>query len=312
MREFVIKDNEANQRFDKYLKKLLPNAGSGFLYRMLRKKNITLNKSKAEGKELLQKGDVVQIFFAEETFLKFSSGEGLPKLPKANPEILYEDADVIMINKPAGMLSQKAESSDFSANEVILSYLIAKGEVTEESYKTFHPSVCNRLDRNTSGILIGGKSLKGLQEMGEALRDRKMEKYYHCLVKGTGLQDGRVTFYLKKHEGNNTVEISETPLEDGEQVVTGIQVLQEFSDVSFLKIHLITGKTHQIRSVLSYLGHPILGDPKYGDAKVNAYYKGTYGLKHQLLHAREVVFPDGKKVEAPYPVVFEKILKELK
>ena len=164
MKEIVIRENEAGQRLDKLLGKYLSQAPKSFLYKMLRKKNITLNGKKAEGKEQTCAGDVVRIFLSDETYAKFSSGthQGfqIEKIPSLDPaQIIYEDHHILILNKPAGILSQKANPEDVSVNEQILSYLLEKGELTEEELKTFRPSVCNRLDRNTSGLLIAGKTL---------------------------------------------------------------------------------------------------------------------------------------------------------
>ena len=178
MKQFTISPNESGQRFDKYLKKLLSNASGSFVYKMLRKKNITLNDRKADGTEKLNAGDLVKLFLSDETFEKFSgkdeTNSGYMKLKSIDSgrlQVVYEDDDVIIINKPSGMLSQKAVPEDISANEYILSYLIRKGALSEEQFKTFKPSICNRLDRNTSGLLIAGKTLKGLQTMAEAPTD---------------------------------------------------------------------------------------------------------------------------------------------
>ena len=189
MREFLIQKNEAGQRFDKYLKKLLCSAPDSFIYKMLRKKNIVLNDKKAGGSEKLQLYDTVKLYLAEETFLKFSASEEAACLPEIDLGelpfgVLYEDEEILVINKPAGMLSQKAKQEDISANEYILSYLLLTGSIRETEFATFRPSVCNRLDRNTSGILIAGKTLKGLQEMSENLKNRSLKKYYYALVKG--------------------------------------------------------------------------------------------------------------------------------
>ena len=158
MREFIIGPNEAGQRLDKYLKKILPNASSGFLYKMLRKKNITCNKAKMTGREQVKKGDKIQVFFSEETWQKFMQDpevlkveyELLKGLPMKGIQVVYEDEDILVANKPYNMLSQKAKENDFSANEYLLGYLIRSGSLEREDFTSFRPSVCNRLDRNTS------------------------------------------------------------------------------------------------------------------------------------------------------------------
>lgn len=177
MKQMEIGENEAGQRIDKYLKKLLPYAESSFIYKMLRKKNIVWNGKKAEGSVHLAVGDIVTLYLSDETLKKFSADKTFWILPenkrKSFPDlqVLYEDADILIVNKPAGILSQKAVSSDVSANEWIIQYLLDTGAVTQQTLKTFHPSVCNRLDRNTSGILIAGKTLHGLQKMSAQLKE---------------------------------------------------------------------------------------------------------------------------------------------
>ena len=214
MKQFTISPNESGQRFDKYLKKLLSNASGSFVYKMLRKKNITLNDRKADGTEKLNAGDLVKLFLSDETFEKFSgkdeTNSGYMKLKSIDSgrlQVVYEDDDVIIINKPSGMLSQKAVPEDISANEYILSYLIRKGALSEEQFKTFKPSICNRLDRNTSGLLIAGKTLKGLQTMAEALKKRTVQKYYRCIVKGELREKTHLKGYLSKDEQNNKVKV---------------------------------------------------------------------------------------------------------
>lgn len=206
MQELHIGENDAGQRFDKYLKKLLAEAPGSFVYKMLRKKNITLNGKKADGTEKLSCGDEVKLFLSDETYEKFRA-KSKTVMPEAfsgsektlrQLKVLYEDADILIINKPSGMLSQKARPEDVSANEYILSYLLREGALTEEEMRTFRPSVCNRLDRNTSGILIAGKTLKGLQEMSKALKERTIQKLSpHCVANPVLLCSTHVVKVLK-------------------------------------------------------------------------------------------------------------------
>lgn len=321
MREFQINSNEAGQRFDKYLKKLLVNAPGSFIYKMLRKKNITLNGRKADGTEKLTEGDAVKLFFSEETYEKFAGSEkteafyenlkGLKVLP-----VVYEDADVLIVNKPSGMLSQKAESTDVSANEHILSYLIEKGELTEEMMRTFKPSVCNRLDRNTSGLLIAGKTLKGLQDMSHALKERTVQKYYRCIVKGEVCEKSYIKGWLLKDERTNKVTIypskpQNTATDKLLPIETEYVPIQVKNGYSELEVHLITGRSHQIRAHLASIGHPIVGDVKYGDKKVNELFRKELQITSQMLHAYRMVFEDGRKVTAPCGPEFERVLKNL-
>ena len=171
----------------------MPNAATSFLYKMMRKKNITLNGKKTEGNEILQSGDVVRLFFSDETFDKFAGStiqtddefSRLSELPLKGIRIIYEDDDILIADKPFNMLSQKATPTDISANEYLLGYLIRTGKLTREAFATFRPSVCNRLDRNTTGLILMGVSLKGSQELSAMLRERTIGKYYLAVVSGT-------------------------------------------------------------------------------------------------------------------------------
>ena len=210
MRDLTIGKNEAGQRMDKYLKKYFPEAGSGFLYKMLRKKNILLNEKKADGKEMLKQGDCIRLYLAEETIEKFRGAQKTPavsqkKTPGVKLDVIYEDEHVAMVNKPAGMLSQKAKPSDQSLVEYFQRYLLDTGAISEQELETFHPAPCNRLDRNTSGLVLCGKSLAGLQALSEALKLRTMKKYYLALVLGKVDQPGHQKAWLCKDTKTNQV-----------------------------------------------------------------------------------------------------------
>ena len=317
MKEFIIQKNEENQRFDKYLKKLLPNASTSFLYKMMRKKNIVINKKKVEGNEKLKAGDVVSIFLSDETFEKFHINleelkkeyDALNALSLKGLKIVYEDDEMIVADKPYNMLSQKASDKDLSANEYLLAYMINKGELTFEEYQTFRPSVVNRLDRNTTGLLLFGKTLKALQQLGEGIRERSIEKYYRAVVAGELKEELELKGYLLKDERTNKVSFYKEQVEGSDYIETGVKPIQSKNGLTFVEIHLVTGKTHQIRLHLSTIGHPILGDMKYGDAKINKKYYESHKVNHQLLHAYRLEFPDGKIVTAEPAGIFEKLLK---
>lgn len=318
MQKFQIGENEQGQRFDKYLKKLLSEASSGFIYKMLRKKNITLNGKKADGSEKLSFGDEVTLFLSEETFSKFSASVPKKKeYPQIPLDILYEDEEILVINKPAGMLSQKAEPEDISANEYILGYLLEQGKITYEELKTFRPSICNRLDRNTSGLLIAGKSLKGLQNMARQLNDRSIEKYYLCLVKGRIPKARTIEGWLSKDEEKNQVKIFNSDQENrGKYIKTAYRPVKSFfvedqGAFTLLEVHLITGRSHQIRAHLASIGHPIVGDRKYGDPKVNEWFLKKYQISFQLLHAFRMRFPEGRELKAPLGREFQNVIDDL-
>ena len=315
MQEIIVTTNEAGQRFDKLLTKYLNQAPKSFIYKMLRKKNIVLNGKKADGSEKLQVGDTVKLFLADETIEKFSKVE--IQRTDANLNIVYEDEHVLMINKPVGMLSQKAEAKDDSLVEHIISYMLQTRQLTEEELRKFKPSICNRLDRNTSGLVVAGKSLAGLQQMGELFKERSLRKFYRCLVAGEVQGSQYIKGYLTKDEIANKVSILGKETKDSLPIETEYRPIQSNGKVTLLEVHLITGRTHQIRAHLASIGCPIIGDYKYGNRKINDSYKDKYGLESQLLHAYRVELPtltgvlqtiSEKAFVAPIPKLFDEIL----
>ena len=293
MKLITIHKQEEGQRLVKLLGAYLKEAPNSFFYKMLRKKNITLNGKKADGTEKLKCGDEIRLFLSDETYEKFA-GKVQPKekFPTAKLNIVYEDSNVIFINKPAGMLSQKSVPSDVSLNEYLLGYLEKSGQWKQEESKAFRPSVCNRLDRNTSGLVICGKSMAGLQQMAALLKDRSLHKYYLCLVKGVMTESQHLEGYLLKDENSNQVKIFQKETEGAAHIITEYEPLYTEGETTLLKVILVTGKSHQIRAHLSSIGHPIIGDPKYGDRKVNAFFRETHGIKNQMLHAWKLTFPE--------------------
>ena len=313
MREIVIEKNEAGQRLDKFLAKYMNEASKSFFYKMMRKKNITLNGKKCEGNEKLAEGDVVKLFLAEDTIEKFSSVQ-VQEVKKVDLDILYEDDEIILVNKPAGMLSQKAKETDESLVEYLIDYLLGSGKLTESGLRAFRPSVCNRLDRNTSGIVAAGKSLAGLQMLSGVFKDRSIHKYYKCLVSGEIRDVKTVDGWLLKDPRTNQVKILSRADPEGEakRIVTRYEPLAVTERLTLLKVTLLTGRSHQIRAHLSSMGHPILGDGKYGGGGTLELER-KYRLKGQLLHSYRLEFPaltgrfahlSGKAFEAPLPEAF--------
>lgn len=325
MKEIIITPFEAGQRLDRVLQKYLSQASTGFLYKMLRKKNITLNGKKADGKEKLTEGDTVRIYFSQETLEKFTSRPQTSQWPRTKLDIVYEDEQILLVNKPAGMLTQKAGPSDVSLNEYAIGYCLDSGALSEHSLTTFRPSVCNRLDRNTSGIVAIGKTTSALQELSEMFRDRTIHKYYQTLVVGRVENEKTIDAFLVKDERNNQVRIIDQNEgePDAQPIRTRYVPLAHRTDgdhqheLTLLEIELITGRSHQIRAHLASIGHPVVGDPKYGSRRRNDYFTREYALRWQLLHAGRIVFPrtDGvlgylsdQEYKAKRPVYFEKIL----
>lgn len=357
MKQIYVQQNEAGQRLDKLLSKVLNKAPKSFIYKMLRKKNITLNGKKADGSEKLSLQDEIKLFLSDETIAQFSEVEETT-IVDAKLDIIYEDQHILIINKPLGVLSQKAEKDDISMVEYVISYLVTSNQITKEQLASFKPSICNRLDRNTGGILIAGKSLLGLQEMARLFKDRSLNKYYLCIVKGKVEEKKRIEGYLSKDEDKNQVKIYSKQVENTEYICTEYEPIaysknalkdkvtlheellqrnrakkegaansvdqSELEDIygsfTLLQVKLITGRSHQIRAHLASIGHPIIGDFKYGNQRTNHYFKKNYNLKNQLLHSHRMVFPkitgelsylSNKEFVAKIPKQFEQIKKEL-
>lgn len=289
MKEIRITQNNEDQKLIRYLGRILKNAPDGFLYKMLRKKNITLNGKKAGGDEILKKGDTVRIYFADETFRKFSGEEketSYPPLPA--DRIVYEDENILIFNKPAGMLSQRSAGKELSACEYLIGYLQDKEE-TEISYR---PSFVNRLDRNTTGLILGAKNLKAARELSEMIRNGSVKKEYLCLVRGQVSSGDDRTAFLTKDEKTNTVTVREEGNEEDriETAYTPVKFCAKLN-ATVLLVDLKTGRTHQIRAHLASLNMPVAGDAKYGDQVYNEELFRKYGIRHQLLHSCRITFP---------------------
>lgn len=331
MRELAVGVNEAGQRLDKLLKKYMREANTGFIYKMLRKKNIVLNDKKATGGELLKQGDAVKLYLSEETLNKMT-GEDSKAYVKVVPgyaqceagdidkkrelscgfsgglfkslesefrrSIVYEDEHLLLLNKPSGWLSQGDGTKAPSVNELCLDYLMSEAKLDREQLKSFKPGIVNRLDRNTSGLILFGKSLPALQELAGELRDRSLKKYYLAVVAGEVRGSAKIHGYLKRIEKERRVKIRNEKFADSSEIHTEYETVASFrgrnesESFTVLRVHLITGKTHQIRAHLASIGHPILGDGKYADKEINSYWKKSKGVSSQLLHAHELIFPD--------------------
>ncbi len=296
MEQITVKPGDSGQRLDKYLGKYLKEAPRSFLYKMMRKKNITLNGKKAQGNEILKEKDEIKLFLAAETIEKFRGAKEREEA-QGSLDIPYEDDQVLFVNKPAGMLSQKAAREDISLVEYIAGYLSRKEG--EERGDTFRPGICNRLDRNTSGLVAAGKTVRGLQALSECFRERTMEKYYLALVRGRLEKPAHIRGFLKKDEKKNQVTVSAEEIPGSLPIETRYEPLEISREGdTLLRVELITGRSHQIRSHLASIGHPIIGDRKYGEKKSNERYERKYGVKSQLLHAWRLKFPQEKGVLA--------------
>ena len=337
MTEIRISSREAGQRIDKYLKKYFPLAPGSFIYKMLRKKNITLNGKKAAGSEIIENGDVIKLFLSDETISSFrrkgemvpdkessagagsvSYGSGLVPSGSGSMTVLYEDGDIALFVKPAGMLSQPGNGHELSAADLIPEILLSSGCLHEDDLRAFHPAPLNRLDRNTSGILLCGLSMKGAQTISRLIRSGEMKKEYLAIVQGNGLKDGTYSAYAVKDPKHNRMLLSSQPSKNAVDMVTGFHVLGTSDHFSLVKATLITGRTHQIRAQLSWLGFPVAGDRKYGTGSAGSESFPKPG--RQMLHAFRVTFPDntdpcpeisGKTFTADVPEDFRKMAAAL-
>ncbi len=330
MKKLVISGGEAGGRLDRYLKARFPGAPQGFLYKMLRKKNITLNGRKADPSAILSAGDEICLYLSDETAEKFHITETAADSPKAVEErqapplsgfctIVYEDGQILLADKKPGVLSQQARAGEYTLNEALLDYV---RRCKAASYEGFSPSVMNRLDRNTSGLVTFAKTPACARALSALFRTREAGKYYLAAVHGTVPGPASFSAWLIKDEANNTVRISNVPVSGGDRIETSFEPLASCDGRTLLKVRLLTGKTHQIRAHLSFLGYPVIGDPKYGDRAADRRLLSLYKIRSQLLHSYELCFPEqcaeplshlsGKVFRTAVPPVFQKLFPVIK
>ncbi len=321
MKKIQITENDANQRIDKYIKKLLVNAPTNFIYKMFRKKDIKVNGKKVNEKYILKNNDVVEMFLYEDKFKEFTATKDIYNVKKTF-KVLYEDNHVLIVYKPAGLLvhEDKNESVNTLTNQV-LSYLANKNELDLSRENTFMPGPVHRLDRNTSGIVIFGKTLAALQVLNEMIKQRHcIEKSYLTICKGKVNQKRNLKGYIVKLDDQAQVKLVSKDYPGALTMETIVKPVKYNNDYSKVEVTLITGRMHQIRVHLSSIDHPIIGDRKYGDFELNKFVKKEFGLNHQLLHAYKIRFVKSfgilaylqdKEIICPVPKLFEKIENRL-
>ncbi|KGN02227.1 RluA family pseudouridine synthase [Clostridium novyi A str. 4570] len=316
-----IGPNEAGQRLDKFCRKWLEDVPLGAIFKALRKGDIRVNGKKAKQNYFLEEEDVVETKYIE------SYKKNKKNVPKKFQEvnfssikIAYEDENMLIIEKwPGVLVHSDKKDGDPTLTDYVLSYLFNKGEYIPENEVTFTPAPCNRLDRNTSGMVIFGKNFKSLKLLNEMIRERKISKYYNALVKGK-IKEGRYEAYISKDQINNISEIHLNKKPNSKKIAMEVKVIDTVGTFSFLELDLITGRSHQLRAHLSFLGNPIIGDDKYGDRKLNSFFNNKYGLSFQFLYAYKLIFKDcpeelaymeNKIITQALPPIFKKVKKDV-
>ena len=291
MRILTIKKNDAGQRLDKFLSKAVKGLPTSMMYKLIRTKKIKVNRKRTDQKYILCEGDEIQLFIKEEFFdsPEKDTGALFSITPKLN--ILYEDENIMLLNKRPGVLVHEDDSA--SENTLIMhikAYLAQNGEYDPNEEQSFAPALCNRIDRNTGGIVIAAKNAEALRVMNEKIKYDRLTKSYLCLVHGVpNPKRAELCAYLRKNSKDNTVEVRDKEFAGSKRIITIYKVLKTYgTEKSLLEIDLVTGRTHQIRAHMAHIGHSLIGDGKYG---VNRNERAK-GYKYQALYAYKLYFKE--------------------
>ena len=288
MREFTIGKNDAGQRLDRFVSKNLPLLPPALLQKYIRLKRIKVNGRGSKRDARLNTGDVLQLYINDEFFDKPNEKNLFLTVFKPNLNIVYEDENLLLVDKRPGLVvhADETEKVNTLINH-IQAYLYQKKEWNPKWENAFAPALCNRIDRNTGGIVIAAKNAEALRILNDKIRDREIAKYYLCIALGrVEPPKGRIECFLRKDEKSNTVRVYHRPVPDGRSAITLYQTLQTRGELSLLEVELLTGRTHQIRASMADLGHPLLGDGKYGVGSVNR----KYGETQQALYSYRLCF----------------------
>lgn len=279
--------NEAGQRVDKFVRKWLNDVPLSAIFKAFRKGDVKVNGKKVKEKYSLIEGDIVETY-------DISSKPVKKEFQRINNnfKITYEDENMLLLEKwPGVLVHSDKEEGEPALTDYVLSYLYDKGDYRPENEVTFTPAPCNRLDRNTSGIVLFGKNFEALKLLNEMIRERKIKKYYLALVQGR-IKDRVYEGYIYKNEDANISKVFDSYVEGTKKIAMETKTLQSCGSFSLIEIDLITGRSHQLRAHLAHLNNPIVGDSKYGDKKLNSFFNNKYGLCYQFLYAYKLIFKD--------------------
>lgn len=310
--------NEAGQRLDKFLRKLLKDVPLSAIFKALRKGDVRVNGKKQKEKYSLVEGDIVEIKYI--TSKKENKLNSFVNVDPSGLKITYEDENMLVVEKwPGVLVHPDSNKKEATLTDYVLSYLNEKGDYLPESEVTFTPAPCNRLDRNTSGLVIFGKTFEALRMLNEMIRDGKVDKFYNTLVKGR-IEDGLYKGYILKNEEANISKIYDKKVPNSKEISMEVKTIQTNGAYSFLEINLITGRSHQIRAHLAHLGNPLIGDNKYGDRNLNSFFFNKYGLDYQYLYAYKLIirevggklsYLNNKTIIESLPPIFKKIKQDV-
>ena len=270
MKTITVAKEDDGMRLNRFLERTAPGMSAGLMHRYLRTKRIKLNGGRCEASTRLKQGDVISLYINDELFE--GAGQSRPDFMQApgGLMIIYDDENISILYKPAGLLSHSTKDAcDDTLAGRYLKFLYEKGEYSPHDGAVFTPALCNRLDRNTEGLVIAAKNGRALAAMNRMIKENRVAKVYRCAVSGSLDRDGVYSAHLKKDEKSNIVKVTDSPIPGSKAISTAFKTLAKTEGLSLIEAELITGRTHQIRAHLAHLGAPIVGDVKYGDEKIN-------------------------------------------